>query len=427
MPKRGDRIRAPRRDSGWARATESLENPEFRRVFIGNMAFFLAMGGQAIVRAWIASRLTDNNLMLGVVSVAMAVPMFFLSPFGGVLADRIERRSLIIFAQALAMVTEAGVLVLLLAGTLEFWHLVVAAALLGCSFPLIMPARSAIVVDLVGRKSMGAAMSLNMTGVNVTRVLGPAGAGYLISLISVEGAYLVNLGLYGVALVAMWSVRRLPPPPGGRNESVMKNLVEGFRYLKEDRFVLMLLLFGLVPQFLAMPFQTLSPRFADDVWHQGASGFGILNAAIGVGAVAGSAYVAVRSQDKGRLWLMMGSVVAFGVFLAMGVLSSSFWPAVFLVFAANVGASVFSTMNNVAIQLVIPDRVRGRVSSFLMMSVSLPLLGSLPVGAYADEVGLQQAMGHASLLAVVLAITFFLCSPRLRGLDDRVQTEVARH
>ena len=78
MPNRGDRIRAPRRDSGWARATESLENPEFRRVFIGNMAFFLAMGGQAIVRAWIASRLTDNNLMLGVVSVAMAVPMLSL-------------------------------------------------------------------------------------------------------------------------------------------------------------------------------------------------------------------------------------------------------------------------------------------------------------------------------------------------------------
>ena len=419
--------RHSRRDGGWGQATESLANVEFRRVFIGNMAFFLAMGGQGIVRPWLAYELTDSTFALGIVTAAMAVPMFFFSPVGGVLADRVERRRLIVVAQALAMATEAVVLALLLGGQLEFWHLVAAAASLGCCFPLVMPARSAIVFDLVGRRGLGAAMALNMTGVNVTRVVGPASAGYLISLIDVEGAYIVNLVLYGIALSAMLTVRRLPPPPGAKDHSITKNLLEGFRYLGQDRLVLILLLFGLVPQFLAMPFQNVLPAFATDVWDAGPSGFGILHASVGVGAVVGSLYIASRSQEKGRLEMMMGAAIGFGLLLTAFAMSPFFWPAAGLAFAANIGTSVFSTLNNVSIHLVIPDRVRGRISSFLMMSVSLPLLGTLPVGAAADAIGAPSAVGIASLLAVEMAIAFYLFSPKLRSLDERVKSASTHH
>lgn len=410
----------PHPDGGWRQATESLRNSQFRRVFVGNMAFFLAMGGQSIVRPWIAFELTDSVFALGIVTAAMAIPMFFFSPLGGVLADRFERRALIVAAQSLAMFTEGIVLVLLLTGHLAFWHLVAAAASLGCCFPLVMPARTAIVMDLVGRRGLGAAMALNMTGVNVTRVVGPAAAGWLIAVIEVEGAYIVNVALYGVALLAMMTVRRLPPPPEARDHSILKNMAEGFRYLGQDRLVLILLLFGLVPQFLAMPFQNVLPRFARDVWQVGPEGFGILHASVGIGAVVGSLYVAGRSQEKGRLAMMLGSAIAFGTLLAAFALSPFFWPAVALSFLANIGASIFSTLNNVAIQLVIPDRVRGRISSFLMMSVSLPLLGTLPVGAAADRFGAPNAVAASCLLAVVMAIAFYLFSRQLRSLDARV-------
>ena len=122
--------------------------------------------------------------------------------------------------------------------------------------------------------------------------------------------------------------------------------------------------------------------------------------------------------------MMLGSIIGFGLMLSLFALSPWFWPAVFLSFIANIGASVFSTLNNVSIQLVIPDHVRGRVSSFMMMSVSLPLLGALPIGWVADQIGAPSTVAIAALMAVELAIAFYLLSPGLRGLDARVRSEL---
>ena len=405
---------------GLGRATEALESQAFRRIFVSNMAFFLAMGGQSVVRPWLAFELTDSAFALAIVSAATAVPMLVLSPFGGVLADRMERRLVILLAQSLAVVAELVPLVLLHFDRLEFWHLVVTASLMGCVFPMIMPARSAIVVNMVGKKGLGSAMALNMTGVNVTRVVGPALAGSLIPLIGVECVYLGHLVLYVLALLALFRVERLPPPADARHQSIGRNMLEGFQYLGKNRLVLILLLYGLVPQFLAMPFQTLLPAFARDVWHMDEFGFGVLSAASGIGAATGSAFVAARRPDAGRLSTMMFCVVAFGLLLAAFAASPWFWPAVALVFLANIFASTFSTLNNVAIQLVIPDSIRGRISSFLMMSVSLPLLGTLPIGAVAEKVGAPTAVAGASLLASLAAVVFYFGSRNLRELDAQV-------
>lgn len=407
--------------SGLRQATASLVNKEFRKVFASNMAFFLAMGGQSIMRPWLAFELTGDKVDLGIVSFAMAIPMLVLSPFGGVLADRVERRMLIVSAQAVAMASELLILVLLFADRLEFWHLVLTSGMMGCALPLIMPARSAIVVNIVGKRGLGPAMALNMAGVNVTRVLGPAATGFLIPVIGVKGVYSTNLTLYGVALLAMLTVAKMPPAPQINPKSVMHNLFEGFRYVGSNRLVLILLLFGLVPMFLAMPFQTLLVVFSEEVWEVGPRGLGILHASSGIGAVVGSFWMAARSPEAGRQRMMMVSVVLFGTFLALFCASPYFVPAVVLVFVANIFASTFSTLNNVAIQMVIPDSVRGRISSFLMMSVSVPLLGNLPVAAVAEALGAPTAVGGAAVLAVLVALLFYALSPELRNLDRHVK------
>jgi len=403
-----------------------LEAPQFRRVFTSNIAFFLAMSGQGIVRPWLAFQLTDSALALGVVSAAVALPMLFLAPFGGVLADRMERRRLIMTAQTLVITSEVITLVLLVTDQLQFWHLVMTAGMMGCAFPLIMPARQAIVVNIVGKRGLGAAVALNMAGVNVTRVVGPAVTGFLIPVIEVKGVYLMNLSLYMIALFVMTRVLRVPPPADAKSQSIANNLGEGFRYVWSNRLILILLVYGLVPMFLAMPFQALLVIFAEDVWQTGSSGLGILNAAAGIGAVAGSVYVASRGVGAGRLRLMMISVIAFGTLLAAFAGSPWFLPAVGLIFLANVFASIFGTLNNTAIQLLIPDSVRGRISSFLMMSFSLPLLGTLPVAAAAERLGAPMAVGIASILAVVAAVAFYLSSQKLRELDMRVQHAVSQ-
>ena len=414
------------RTSGWRSAIVSLESPQFQRIFASNLTFFLAMSGQGIVRPWLAFQLTDSALALGLVSAAVAVPMLFLAPFGGVLADRVERRRLIMSAQALAIASEVITLALLVTDQLQFWHLVMTAGMMGCAFPLIMPARQAIVVNIVGKRGLGAAVALNMAGVNVTRVVGPAIAGFLIPVIEVKGVYIMNLSLYVIALLVMTRVRRVPPPAEARAQSIKKNLVDGFHYVWSNRLILILLIYGLVPMFLAMPFQALLVIFARDVWQTGSSGLGILNAAAGIGAVVGSVYVASRGPETGRLRLMMISVVAFGTLLALFAGSPWFLPAVGLIFLANIFASIFGTLNNTAIQLLIPDSVRGRISSFLMMSFSLPLLGTLPVAAAAQRLGAPMAVGIASILAVLAALAFYFGSQKLRELDLRVQHAVSQ-
>jgi MFS family permease len=177
--------------------------------------------------------------------------------------------------------------------------------------------------------------------------------------------------------------------------------------------------------FLAMPFQTLLAIFARDVWHEGATGLGILNAAAGIGGVAGSAYVAWRGNRDERLRAQMLSVICFGLLLAAFAFCPWFVPALALIFCANIFASLFGTLNNTAIQLLIPDAVRGRVSAFLMMSFSLPMLGTLPLSRAAESVGAPMAVGAAALLAVVAAILFYLLSPELRRLDERVREATA--
>jgi hypothetical protein len=193
------------------------------------------------------------------------------------------------------------------------------------------------------------------------------------------------------------------------------------RYLREDRLVAVLLLFGLIPMFLAMPFQTLLVVFAEKVWGVGSMGLGLLSGMAGAGGVVGSMWVAWRHDSGRRAERQLLSMLGFGGFLLLFAQSPWFWPAVPAVLLANVFASVYGTLNNTAIQILIPDRVRGRISSFLMMSFSLPLLGTLPMSALAEARGAPLAVSLAALLAIAVALLFYAASPSLRHMDAAVR------
>jgi MFS family permease len=373
------------------------------------------------VRSWLAFQLTQSEFALGLVSFMVAVPMLLMAPLGGVVADRRERRGLIAAGQATVLVTELVVLALLVAGALAFWHLLVASAVLGCVFPFIMPARQAIVASIAGRSGLANAMALNMAGMNFTRVVGPAAGGFGIGALGLAGTYGAGVALYALALLCLLGVRRSRPDGHAATASMGRNLLEGFRYLREDRLVLVLLAFGLIPMFLAMPFQTLLVVFADEVWQVGSTGLGLLSGVAGAGGVAGSLWVAWRHDTGRRAERQLVSMLGFGGFLLLFAQSPWFWPALPAVLLANVFASIYGTLNNTAIQILIPDRVRGRISSFLMMSFSLPLLGTLPMSALAEARGAPLAVSLASLLAIASALLFYAASPALRHMDAAVR------
>ncbi len=247
-----------------------------------------------------------------------------------------------------------------------------------------------------------------------------ATAGFLIGLVGVAGSYVVGVILYLCAVLCMMVVRRSPATGQAREASIYRNVVEGVHYIRDHRLILILLLFGLVPMFLAMPFQTLLVVFADEVWQVGARGLGLLSAIAGVGGVVGSMWVAWNVELERRLRQMMWSMVCFGSFLLLFAVSPWFLLALPFILLANIFSSIFGTLNNTAIQLLIPDEVRGGISSFLMMSFSLPLLGTLPMSAVAEVYGARIAVGLAAVLAVGVILIFYAASPALRNLDANV-------
>jgi MFS family permease len=404
-----------------ASAFSSLKHQQFRWMYASNIAFFFAMNGQFVVRSYLAYALTGSELALGMINLVVAIPMLVVSPFGGVIADRVEKRRLILAGQSVLVLNELAILVLLLADQLQFWHMLVAVFFMGCTFPFIMPARQAIVVSIVGRQGLGNAMALQMGGMNAARVVGPVLAGFIIALAGVRWVYVVAVTMYAVALFSMSRVSKSPPVEGVGKKPVLSELWGGMRYVAGDPPVRALMVLSIVPILLAMPFQALLVVFAEDIWHKGSSGLGLLQAAAGIGGIMGSFYVAWRGDTPRRLRLMMTSLLAFAGGLFLFAISPWFLLAMPLVLIADVFASIFTTVNNTAVQLLIPDEVRGRVMALMMMTFGLTPLGTVPVAAMAQAFGAPTAVAIAAVVTAGLSVAIFALSKALRGIDATSQ------
>jgi len=406
-------------------APSVLAIPEFRWLYAGNVAFFLAMGAQGLVRQALAHDLTDNKLGLGLLGTLSALPMAVLSPLGGGLADRVDRRRVILAGQAALFVAELAVLALVVSSALRFSHLLALSCVMGGVFPFVMPSRQAIVANLVGRSRLPRAMALTITGINTARVVGPILGGTLAETLGRSWAYAIGTSLYAVAIACTFRIPSSRPDPTARGGTMWGSVVEGARYLRSQPLVLTLMLFGLVPLLLAFPVQSFFVAFAEEIWARGEGGLSALSAAVGLGGIAGSALVVWLGDQHGRARRQLLAMGVFGGGLAAFALAPSFWTGVGLLLLAMAAASVFQTLNNTAIHMLISDRMRGRISSFLLMSMSLPMLGGAPLGLAADRFGLRATFAGAALLSVGLAVAFFALSPRLRRLDVSIREAMA--
>ena len=394
---------------------------------MGNVAFFFAMQGQMLTRSLLAWDLTGEATALAYINLVVAVPMIFASLLGGAITDRVERRRLIIIGQTLIAANEIFILVLLLLGKLEFWHMLCTAFVTGCAFPFIMPARMAITMAVVGPQRLQSALAFTSGAMNLNRVLGPAVMGVIIAQWSFAAAFILSASLYCCAIACMFGIKR---NHSMSREEVKKPLLEdiahGFSYIRHNRPVLICLLFGLIPMFLAMPFQNILVMLAEEVWAVGESGVGTFMATGGVGGVIGAIWIVKRGDSAKRLNVMLGSTLAFGIFLALFTQTSNFYYALIPLLIANTCASASQTINNASIQLLIEDKVRGRISSFMMLSFGLTPIGVFPMALAADRAGAANAILAASLILILVVVGFFLFSKTLRGLDGSVADALKR-
>ena len=378
-----------------------------------------------LTRSLLAWQLTGEATALAYINLVVAVPLIIASLIGGAITDRVERRRLLITGQCLIIANEIFILVLLLTGRLEFWHMLCTAFIAGCAFPFIMPARMAITMTVVGPQRLQSAMAYQAGAMNLNRVLGPAVMGVVIAQYSFTGAYIVALALYACAIFCMFGIERSHSnKPGAEKKPLLADIAYGFSYIRQNRPVLICLMFGLIPMFLAMPFQNILVVMAEEAWQAGESGVGILMAAGGIGGVLGAVWIARRGDHASRLNVMLGSTFAFGVFLAVFTQTGNFYIALIPLLLANLCASASQTVNNASIQLLVDDNVRGRMSSFMMLSFGLTPIGVFPMAIAADNYGAANAILTASLLLVVMVVVFYSLSATLRKLDDSVNKKI---
>ena len=414
---------AGRKPSGF----DVLSIPQFRWLFVGNVAFFFAMQGQMLTRTILAWDLTGLAQSLAYINLVVALPMIFASMIGGAVTDRVERRQLIIVGQCLITCNEIFILIMLLLGQLEFWHLLCTAFVAGCAFPFIMPARMAITVNVVGPDRIQSAMAVSGGAMNLSRVVGPAMMGVIISEFSVIAAYVVSTILYASAIFCMFFVKRNKAvQPDGGKKPLLADIIYGFQYVSLNKPVLVCLMFGLVPMFLAMPFQNLLVMLVEQTWQVGESGLGILMGAGGVGGVLGSIWIARRGDRSERLRLMVVTVIGFALFLAVFTQTSVFYLALLPLVLANLCASAFQTVNNATIQILVDDSVRGRMSSFMMMSFGLTPLGVFPMAVAADHIGAANAILGACVALMIITVAFVGLSRTLRTIDSTVRVSMDR-
>jgi len=411
--------------SKWPAFLTSLENPQYRWLFFGNFAFFFAMQGQILTRSFLTWNLTHSELSLATINLVVAIPILVASVIGGAITDRVERRRLVIIGQSLILGNELFVLVLLLSGQLQYWHLLCTAFVAGCAFPFITPARMALVYHTVGPAKLGNAMALSAGGMNLARVAGPATMGIIINYQDIQGAYILSATLYMIAVGSMLAIDKNHAIQGAKT-ALLGEIKYGFAYVANNKPVLVCLIFGLIPMFLAMPFQNLLVVFSDQVWQVGERGFGIMMAATGVGGVIGAVWIARRGENPARLRLMLFSALAFAIFLGLFCLSDNFYLALIPLLVANIFANACQTLNNTSVQLLVDDAVRGRVSSFMMMSFGLTPLGVLPMAYAAQQLGAPQAVLGACVGLLISVLLFYLLSPSLRGLDNSLRAALER-
>ncbi len=411
--------------SGWRATFASLSIPQYSLYFWGMVAFFAGMNMMIVLRGYLVYKLTHSEFALSMIMLSVALPMLVMAPIAGVIADRIDRRTMMIWAQSVVCVLNFINMLLISLGIIEFWHLIILSTLSGVSFSFNMPARQAAIPNLVPRELLMNAMSLGTSAMNATRIVAPAIAGLLIAPIGIGGGFAVLTALYGASVVLSLGLPAMPATKRGNNESFLTDFRGGFSYIAGNRLVLGLLLLGTVPMIFAMPYQTLLPVFSEDVWHVGSTGLGVLQAMSGVGGLAGGLLVANMDNYpfKGRVMLI--GAIAMGVFLVAFALSPVFLVALPMMAMVGLASMIYTTVNNTVITSVIPDHVRGRVMSVMMMSFGLMPFGAVPASIAAKYIGTPTvvAIGGAMLIgSVAVAYAIF---PQFRSLDGAIRVQRA--
>jgi MFS family permease len=393
----------------------ALQYRNFQLFFAGQLISLIGTWMQNVAQAWLVYRITGSSVLLGAIGFSSQIPIFLMSPAGGIVADRYSRHRVVIATQSASMLLAFALAALTLTKQVQIWHIFTLSALLGVVNAFDIPARQSFIVDMVGKPDLMNAIALNSSMFNASRVVGPAVAGILVATIGEGWCFFANAVSYIAVLTGLFLMHVSRHEHVNHPGSPLSHVVEGFRFVLQNPPVHALLMLLGVVSLAGMPFSVLMPIFADRVFHGGAATLGWLMGASGVGALVAALILASRQSLAGLGRWVAVSALGFSVGLGVFALSRTF-----LVSSAILALMGFALMiqmgsSNTLIQSMVPDRLRGRVMSvYSMMLMGMAPIGSFLAGAAADRLGAPLTVALGGAVCGIAACIFWLRLPHIR-------------
>ena len=404
--------------------------PAFRAYWSGLLCAVTGFQMFRVAQSWLVYELTGSPLYLGYALAANAVPGIFFNLVGGVFADRMNKRLLVLCTQGVTGVLIFVMAIMTLLGTIEVWHVLVLAFLVGAVEAFDNPARQAFFPHLIDRSVMTSAVALNSSIWQGTRITAPAIAGFLIDLVNTGTALLVSsLGLFVMAVVMLFL--RVPPIPQGAPANPARAMWEGMTFIGKNGIFAFLIGMTFFNSFFGMSYVLLMPVFAVDVLEVGARGQGFLLGAGGVGSLATTIWLGARGGFQHRGLAIVGGAIVFGLGVVVFGITSHFlgWYALALALMVAVGISnsIYMISIQSSLQMLVPDNVRGRVMGFYSMTWSIMPLGGLQAGALASVswIGAPFAVAIGGGAVALFALATGAFNGRIRELGGPVRREEA--
>jgi len=402
---------------GWPLAMRALRNPNFRLFWSGNFLSNIGTWMQNVAQGWLVLTLTNSAFWLGVVGFAGSIPFLFFTLFGGVIADRVNKRRLLLVTQTVMMILAFLLAALAWFKIITVWEVAAIAFLNGVAMSMNAPSYQALVPRLVKREDLTNAIALNSAQFNMSRILGPTLGGYAMVLFGVAGNFFLNGASF---LAVIWALTRIryPDEKAARRESMWSSLRGGFAYLRSERQMLVLVWMTASVSLLGLPFLTFIPYFAKVQLRAGESGLGWLLAASGFGAVLGAMTIAIMGVIRHRGPVLTIAGIVFFMAIIGFSYSQSFPLSLFLAFFEGFSGISMISCFNVSIQHLSSDEMRGRIMSIYTTSfLGLPPLGALLAGELSRHIPTGHALAVMAGMALLTFIGFFAFSPALRELD----------
>lgn len=395
----------------------ALRSRNYRLFVAGQSVSLVGTWMQQVAMSWLVYRLTGSAMLLGVVGFASQIPTILISPVAGVLADRWDRRRLLIATQVLAMLQAAFLAIVVLTGVVQVWQIILLSLILGIVNAFDIPVRQSFVVEMVEhREDLGNAIALNSSMVNGARLIGPSVAGLLVASVGEGICFILNAISYLAVIVAL-AAMRIPHDsrhsrPGGH---ILHELHEGFMYAYQFGPIRSILFLVALISLMGMPYAVLIPVFAKDILHGGAHTFGFLMTAAGSGALAGTLYLASRQSVIGLGRVMVLATIFFAAGITSFALSDNFILSLAALALAGFGAMTLVASCNTVLQTILDEDKRGRVMSFFTIAfMGMAPFGSLGAGVMAGIIGPRDTLLIGSMGCLVGAALFARQLPLIR-------------